>query len=134
MHMYKPDSQSRWASRLYLLAIAFGFAGSASAADLTISNWDGYMAKDVGDHFKAEAGLSVQTVKQATNGELMVKVIARQGAAYAAVFVSSPFAEILNKQGLLEPLDHKAIPNLANLYPEAANLAYDPGNVFSVPY
>jgi spermidine/putrescine transport system substrate-binding protein len=50
------------------------------------------------------------------------------------VFVSSPFAEILNQMGLAEPLDHNKIPNLANLYPEATQLAHDPGNVFSVPY
>ena len=28
-------------------------AGAASAADLVISNWDGYMAPDIADAFKA---------------------------------------------------------------------------------
>jgi spermidine/putrescine transport system substrate-binding protein len=50
------------------------------------------------------------------------------------VFVSSPFAEVLNKLGLTEPIDHSKVPNLANLYPEATKLPYDPGNTFSVPY
>jgi spermidine/putrescine transport system substrate-binding protein len=49
-------------------------------------------------------------------------------------FVSSPFAEVLNNLGLLEPIDHSKIPNLANLYPEANALEHDPGNTFSVPY
>ena len=50
------------------------------------------------------------------------------------VFVSSPFAEALNKLGLAATIDKTKVPNLANLYPEAQALAYDPGNTFSVPY
>lgn len=106
----------------------------ASAADLTISNWDGYMAKDIADSFKAATGLTIEVVNHATNEEIMGKLMAGQGKGYDVVFVSSPFAEILNKQGMVEPIDHAAVPNLANLYPEAVNLAYDPGNVYSVPY
>ncbi len=109
-------------------------AGAASAADLVISNWDGYMAKDIAESFKAATGLEIDVVNHATNEEIMGKLMASQGKGYDVVFVSSPFAEILNHQGMLEPLDKAAIPNIANLYPEAASLAYDPGNSFSVPY
>lgn len=109
-------------------------AGTASAADLVISNWDGYMAKDIAESFKAATGLEIEVVNHATNEEIMGKIMAGQGKGYDVVFVSSPFAEVLNHQGLVEPLDKAAIPNLGNLYPEAANLAYDPGNAFSVPY
>ena len=64
----------------------------------------------------------------------MGKLVASGGKGYDVVFVSSPFAEVLNKLGLTEPIDHAKVPNLANLYPEAPTLAYDPGNTFSVPY
>lgn len=134
MSSIRECSKQHLASKLYILAFALGLAGPTSAAELTVSNWDGYMAKDVAETFKAATGLTIDVVTHATNEEIMGKLMASQGTGYDVVFVSSPFAEILNKQGLLEPLDHKAIPNLANLYPEAANLAYDPGNVFSVPY
>ena len=110
-----------------------GSAGVVNAADLVISNWDGYMAKDIAESFKAATGLEIEVVNHATNEEIMGKLMASQGKGYDVVFVSSPFAEILNHQGLVEPLDGAAIPNLANLYPEAVNLAYDPGNVYSVP-
>ena len=109
-------------------------AGTASAADLVISNWDGYMAKDIAESFKAATGLEIEVVNHATNEEIMGKLMASRGKGYDIVFVSSPFAEVLNAQGLVEPLDKAAIPNLANLYPEAAALAYDPGNAYSVPY
>lgn len=109
-------------------------ATTALSADLVISNWDGYMAKDIAETFKAATGLEIEVVNHATNEEIMGKLMASGGKGYDVVFVSSPFAEILNGQGMVEPLDKAAIPNLANLYPEAAALAYDPGNAYSVPY
>ncbi len=109
-------------------------AGTAMSADLVISNWDGYMAKDIAETFKAATGLEIEVVNHATNEEVMGKLMAGGGKGYDIVFVSSPFAEILNHQGMLAPIDKTAVPNLANLYPEAAALAYDPGTTFSVPY
>jgi len=110
-------------------------AGSETLAQtLTISNWDGYMAPDAIDSFTAETGIAAELVLQATNEEIMGKLIASGGAGYDVVFVSSPFAEILHNLGLAETLDHTRIPNIANLYPEATQLAHDPGNTFSVPY
>ncbi len=70
----------------------------------------------------------------ATNEEIMGKVVACGGKGYDVLFVSSPFAEALHQLGLAARIDHAQIPNLANLYPEANELAYDPGNTFSVPY
>jgi spermidine/putrescine transport system substrate-binding protein len=107
---------------------------TVSAADLVISNWDGYMAPDAVDAFKAATGVSAEVVVHATNEEIMGKLVASGGKGYDVVFVSSPFAEVLNKLGLTEPIDHAKVPNLANLYPEATTLPYDPGNAFSVPY
>jgi spermidine/putrescine transport system substrate-binding protein len=106
----------------------------AAAADLVISNWDGYMAPDTVDAFKAATGVSAEIVVHATNEEIMGKLVASGGKGYDVVFVSSPFAEVLNKLGLAETIDHAKVPNLANLYPEAAKLPHDPGNAFSVPY
>ncbi|PSJ56329.1 polyamine ABC transporter substrate-binding protein [Kumtagia ephedrae] len=117
-----------------LFALALAFASPAAAQNLVISNWDGYMAPDAMDTFKAATGVSGEVVKHATNEEIMGKLVASGGKGYDVVFVSSPFAEVLNKLGLAEPIDHAKVPNLANLYPEATKLPYDPGNAFSVPY
>jgi len=106
----------------------------AQAADLVISNWDGYMAPSVAESFKAATGLTVEVVTHATNEEIMGKLVASKGKGYDVVFVSSPFAEVLHKMGLTAPIDHALVPNLANLYPQAQALAFDPGNTFSVPY
>jgi spermidine/putrescine transport system substrate-binding protein len=118
---------------LATVALASLFAAPATA-QLVISNWDGYMAPDAVEAFKAASGVDAEIVVHATNEEIMGKLVASGGKGYDVVFVSSPFAEVLNNLGLLEPIDHSKVPNLANLYPEATALEHDPGNTYSVPY
>jgi len=103
-------------------------------AKIVISNWDGYMPEDLLANFTKETGIEAELSVHATNEEIMGKVTAGGGKGYDVLFVSSPFVEALAKQGLIAELDAAKIPNLANLYPEARNLAYDPGNKWSVPY
>ena len=118
------------------LAGAVGLVATVAAAQetLVISNWDGYMAPDATEGFAADTGLAAELVLHATNEEIMGKLVASGGEGYDVVFVSSPFAEILHNLGLAETLDHARLPNLQNLFPEATQLAHDPGNQFSVPY
>lgn len=121
-------------------AAGLGFAvlglvpATAEAADLVISNWTGYMAPDIAERFKAATGLEIEVVNHATNEEIMGKLVAGKGKGYDVVFVSSPFAEILHNMKLTAPIEAGKVPNLKNLYPQARELAYDPGNTFSVPY
>lgn len=122
------------AARAGLLTLALILAGPAAAQNLVISNWDGYMAPDTVEEFKEATGVTAEVVVHATNEEIMGKLVASGGKGYDVVFVSSPFAEVLNNLGLAEPIDHAKVPNLANLYPEATKLEHDPGNKFSVPY
>jgi len=123
-----------------LYSLVFGAAlvlltpAAAMAEKLVISNWDGYMPKDMAEKFKAATGIELEIAVHATNEEIMGKVTASGGEGFDVLFVSSPFAEALNNLGLVQPIDHSKVPNLANLYPEATQLKHDPGNVFSVPY
>jgi len=117
-----------------LLASVFAAASVSAADKLVISNWDGYMPADIAEKFKAETGIELEISYHATNEEIMGKVVASKGKGFDVLFVSSPFAEALNKLGLTADIDHAGIPNLANLYPSANELAYDVGNTFSVPY
>lgn len=122
---------------LLSLGFAVSLAVSAqavSAKDLVISIWDGYMAPDALEKFKTASGVDTDKALHATNEEIMGKLMANGGEGYDVVFVSSPFAEVLHKQGLLADIDPAKVPNLKNLYPEANKLEYDIGNKFSVPY
>lgn len=122
-------------ARLAPLFLAVSLAASsAQAADLAVSNWEGYMAPETSDNFARATGSRVVTDIHATNDEIIAKVLAKGGDGYDVLFVSSPAAELLQRKGLLAEIDPIKVPNLKNLYPEATRLAYDPGNHFSVPY
>ncbi len=127
---FKRLTAMAWGGAVALMASV----SMAQAEKLVISNWDGYMPKDIAEKFKAETGIDLEVAVHATNEEIMGKVTASGGEGFDVLFVSSPFAEALQKLGLLAPVDHAKIPNLANLYAEAGQLKHDPGNTFSVPY
>lgn len=101
---------------------------------IVISNWDGYMPKDLLENFTKETGIEAEMTVHATNEEIMGKVVASGGKGYDVLFVSGQFGEALHKLGLAADLDHAKIPNLANLYPEAMQLSHDVGLKYSVPY
>ena len=101
---------------------------------IVVSNWDLYIPDGLVAAFTAETGVEVEYVKHTTNEDIVGKLEASNGTGYDLVFVSAPFAEALGKRGWLETLDHSMFDNLGNLAPEAAQLGYDPGNTFSVPY
>ncbi len=126
----------KWVASALAITAAMTSGTSSSLAEnkIVISNWDGYMPADLPEKFQAETGIEVEVALHATNEEIMGKVVASQGRGYDVLFVSSPFAEALNKLGLSSAVDHGQIPNMSNLYAEANDLAYDPGNTFSVPY
>ncbi len=101
---------------------------------LVISNWAAYMPDDLPANFQGEFGTPVTVTYHATNEEVMAKLTAGGDSGIDVAFVSGQFAQALGEAGLLEPIHHDLVPNLANLYPEATALKYDPGNVWSVPY
>jgi len=106
----------------------------ASKGKIVISNWDAYMPEDLLDNFTKETGIEVELALHATNEEIVGKLVASGGRGFDVVFVSGQFAQALNNQGLLSEIDHSKVPNIENLYPEAASMAFDVGNKFSVPY
>ncbi|WP_440071220.1 polyamine ABC transporter substrate-binding protein [Streptosporangium sp. OZ121] len=120
-------------------------AASASSAQLnpnadlskqsvTISVWAGYTPEDLPQRIKDNLKTTLKVTEHATNEDIMAKLTAGTDTGLDVAFVSGQYAQALNEAGLLEPIHPELIPNLANLYPEAKELSYDKGNVFSVPY
>ena len=105
-----------------------------SQQSLVVSNWEAYMPDDLPKRFEKEFGADVEVTYHATNEEIVGKLTATDSPNIDVAFVSGQFAQALDEQGLLAPIDPELIPNMSNLYPEASELAYDPGNEFSVPY
>ncbi|MEB8388401.1 spermidine/putrescine ABC transporter substrate-binding protein [Rhodobacteraceae bacterium KMM 6894] len=127
------SAQTRISNTVITTGLVFS-AGMAMADPLVVSNWDGYMAPDAVDAFNTATDNQAELVLHGTNEEIMGKLIAGKGKGYDVVFVSSPFAEVLNNLGLAETLDHSKIPNISNLFDEATHLSHDEGNTFSLPY
>ena len=105
-----------------------------SKQSVTISVWDGYTPEDLPQKVKAKLGIDLKVALHDTNEIIMAKLTAGADTGFDVAFVSGQYAQALNEAGLLEPIHPELIPNLANLYPEAKELAYDKGNTFSVPY
>ena len=105
-----------------------------SKQSIVVSNWDNYMDPETAAKFTAATKAGITIAKHATNEEIVGKLTAGGDSGIDVAFVSGQYAQALNEAGLLEPLDKRLIPNFSKLYPETANLAFDPGNVFSAPY
>ena len=105
-----------------------------SKQTLTVSNWADYTNPDLVSGFQSEFGTPVTMATHASNEEIMGKLTAGGDSGIDVAFVSGQYAQALDRAGLLEHLDKSLVPNMANLYPEASKLAYDEGNVYSVPY
>ncbi len=105
-----------------------------SKQSITVSNWAGYMPKDIAKQFKAATGAGLTATEHATNEEIMAKLTTGADSGIDVAFVSGQYAQALNDAGLLEPIHPDMVPNLKNLYPQATQLAFDKGNKYSVPY
>ncbi|MEU4829243.1 spermidine/putrescine ABC transporter substrate-binding protein [Streptosporangium sp. NPDC023615] len=105
-----------------------------SKQSVTVTVWDGYTPKELATEVKAKLKTDLKVTLHDTNEAAMAKLTSGADTGLDVAFVSGQYAQALNEAGLLEPLHPELIPNLANLYPEAKELSYDKGNVFSVPY
>ncbi len=104
-----------------------------SQQTIVVSNYEAYMPDDLPERFTAAEKAGMKVAYHASNEEVVAKIAAGNSDIDVA-FIGGAYAQALAEQGLLEPIDHSFVPNFKNLYPEADQLAYDPGNKFSVPY
>ena len=112
-------------------------AGAAQKGDaekkLSLFCWSEYVPQSVIDQFTKETGIEVSVENYASNEEMLAKLLAG-GGSYDLIQPSEYVIEALIKEDGLQPIDHAMIPNLANIAPEFQNMAFDPGNKFTVPY
>ncbi len=106
---------------------------SVEPKKLNVFCWSEYIPQSVIDQFTKETGIQVSVENYASNEEMLAKLLAG-GGSYDIIQPSEYVVAALVKNGLLQPIDHAKIPNLANIAPEFLNLAFDPGNKFTVPF
>lgn len=112
---------------------ADGFDKAKLAKELNLFMWSEYIPQEVLDGFTAEYGVKVNYDAYGSNEEMIAKLNAG-GAAYDIVVPSTFMVESMTKQGLLQDVDQKLLPNWKNLDAKFLNLGHDKGNKVSVPY
>jgi spermidine/putrescine transport system substrate-binding protein len=106
---------------------------SKLSKELNIYNWSDYIAEDTIPNFEKEFGVKVNYDTYEDNEALLAKL--QSGATgYDIVVPTGYMVEIMIKQGLLAPIDHKNIPNLKGVSTDLQNPPYDPGRKHSVPW
>jgi spermidine/putrescine transport system substrate-binding protein len=103
------------------------------ADTLYVFNWADYIDEDLLTQYEEEYGVTVVYDTFDSNEDLLAKLQAG-AAGYNVIFPSDYMVAQMIELGMLAPLDFDNIPNMANLYDANLDPAYDPGNVYSVPY
>lgn len=115
------------------LTVVPRFAGAAEEKKLNFYNWDTYIGETTLDDFKSVSGIAVKMDLFADNDELFAKL--KEGnPGYDVIVPTNDNVERMIQAGMLMPLDHKAIPNIANLQKEFQDAQFDPGRKHSLPY
>ncbi|MGT3155181.1 ABC transporter substrate-binding protein [Legionella pneumophila] len=95
--------------------------------------WGGEIPKKVIQQFEQESGIKVNFSTYDSNETMYAKLRASQKTIYDVILPSAYFVERMQKQGMLQLLDHKQLPNLHNLDKQFVENDYDPGNRYSIP-
>ncbi len=120
-----------------LLALFLAPAGRALAAGddaLYLFNWSEYMPPQILEQFTKETGIKVVETTYDSNEAMYAKLKLLEGDGYDLAVPSAEYVNRMRKEGLLIPLDKSQLPNFKNLSPALLNNAFDPDNVYSVPY
>lgn len=99
---------------------------------LTITGWFGYMPQELLDAFSAETGVAVEYIGYDTPEEMLAAW--EQGAAYDLIILSNQLIPSLVSDNKIKPINYANIPNARNLSANFRDLAFDPGNRYSVVY
>lgn len=97
-----------------------------------MTGWADYMPQELLDAFSAETGVAVEYIGYDTT-EAAIAALA-QGVVYDLMVFSYQFIPDLVSNGAIVPINYANIPNACNLSANFRDLAFDPGNRYSVVY
>jgi len=107
---------------------------------INVYNWGEYISTgadegtlDVNSEFPELTGIKVNYTNFATNEELYAK-LKGGGASYDVIIPSDYMISKMIKEKMIQPIDLNNIPNFSYIMDNFRNPAYDPENLYSVPY
>lgn len=116
------------------LVLGQSIAGPAMAdGDLKIYNWGEYTNPELVKKFEAATGIKVTIDTYDSNETLLAKL--KSGATGYDIIVPGDYmVAIMVREGLLEPVDPKAMPNFKNIDARWTTRYWDPDNLYSIPW
>ena len=108
-------------------------ASTGEEKKLNFYNWDTYIGETTLADFKGASDIDVNMSLFATNDELFAKLRAGN-PGFDVIVPSNDFVERMAQSNMLMPLDKALIPNTKNIDPTFADVPYDPGRKYSMPY
>ena len=112
--------------------ISFGGCHRATP-ELHLYTWADYIKPELVQRFEQENNCRV-VIDTFDSNEAMYAKLEAGATGYDVLVPSSYQVKMLYDQGLLLPLDHALLPNLAHVDPEYLKIALDPEMHHSVPY
>jgi spermidine/putrescine-binding protein len=106
--------------------------------EIVFFNWADYLDPELRKKFESETGVKVKEVYFDTNDDLLAKM--RAGAeGYDVICPGGYIVSIMQKSGMLQPIDMSMIPSFSGIVPELQNPVFDDpaqqdGDKYSVPY
>lgn len=118
---------------LLVAGCAVPLPGSKPAVDeLVFYNWEGYLPQPVMDAFTAEYGIRVKYETFGSMEEAITQL--RTGRVYDVVVLENGNIKKLAAEGMLAEINYHNVPNFKNISPDFRDLAFDPGNLHSIPF
>ena len=123
-----------------VLVVAFSFGcgsegGAGGAGELNVYIWSEYIDPGIVTDFEKETSLRVNLSFYESTEDMVAKLQHAAGTSqYDLVVAPNQSVPMLVRLGLVQPLDHAKIPNLANLDAPFKDPSYDPGNRHSAAY
>ncbi|WP_060209643.1 ABC transporter substrate-binding protein [Sporosarcina koreensis] len=105
----------------------------AGKGTITVYNWGEYIDPDLIKQFEEETGIKV-IYETFDSNEGMMSKIEQGGTSYDISVPSEYMIEMMKEKDLLLPIDYSKVPNIKHIDPYFLDLAFDPGNEYSVPY
>ncbi|MHA6258547.1 ABC transporter substrate-binding protein [Sporosarcina sp. CAU 1771] len=107
--------------------------GRSGKGTLNVYNWGEYIDPELIKQFEDETGIKVIYETFDSNEGMMGKV-EQGGTSYDISMPSEYMIEMMAEKDLLLPIDHSKLPNIQHIDPYFLDLAFDPGNTYSIPY
>ena len=103
-----------------------------TSKELNLFVWTEYIPTEWKDCFELVYGVTINHDEYSSNEEMYAKLSAG-GSTYDLVQPTDYIIGLMIRQGLLQEMDQNQLP-MGNFDPNYLDLAFDPGNQYTVPY